>query len=107
MTEPIGLVAGWGRFPVIVAEKAEAAGIPLVCVGIRGMADDAALRPLSTHYARMRALALGKPIRVFRKYGVRRWAMAGKFHKDRLLSPFRWITLLPDWWTLSRWLSSR
>ena len=43
---PIGLLAGWGRFPVLFAEKAKSLGIPVVCVGIRGMADRAALEPL-------------------------------------------------------------
>lgn len=102
-SEAIGLIAGWGRFPVIIAEKAKARGIPIVCVGIRGMADDKALRPLVTHFAWMRAAALNRPVKIFRKYGVRRWTMAGKFYKHRLLSPFRWITLLPDWRTLRFW----
>ncbi len=101
--EPIGLIAGWGRFPVIIAEKAKAAGIPIVCVGIWGMADDKALRPLVSHFAWSRVASLNKPVKVFRRHGVKRWTMAGKFYKNRLLSPFRWITLLPDWRMLRFW----
>ena len=35
--EPIGLIAGWGKFPVLFAQKAKSLGIPVICVGIRGM----------------------------------------------------------------------
>ena len=45
-SDPIGLIAGGGRFPVLFAEKARALGLPVVCVGIRGMADRAALEPI-------------------------------------------------------------
>ena len=29
--EPIGLIAGWGRLPILFAEKAKSLGIPVVC----------------------------------------------------------------------------
>src|SRR5260370_33042402 len=35
---PIGLLAGGGRFPIVFAEKARQAGIPVVCVGGRDAA---------------------------------------------------------------------
>ena len=38
--KPIGMVAGWGRFPTLFAEKARSLGQPLVCVGIRGHASN-------------------------------------------------------------------
>ena len=37
-TAPVGLLAGWGRFPIAFAEKARAIGLPVVCVGISGEA---------------------------------------------------------------------
>jgi DUF1009 family protein len=95
--EPIGLIAGWGRLPVVIAEKARKMGVPLVCVGIRGMADRAALEPLVHRFYWTRLAAMGRPIRCFKREGVRRWAMAGKVHKVSLFRPFRWLTLLPDW----------
>src|SRR5437867_11857295 len=33
--EPVGLLAGHGRFPFVFAEKARSLSIPVVCVGIR------------------------------------------------------------------------
>ena len=37
-SHPIGLLAGAGRFPIVFAEKARQAGIPVVCVGVRDAA---------------------------------------------------------------------
>lgn len=39
--QPVGLIAGAGRFPFAVAEKARSVGLPVVCVGMIGMADPA------------------------------------------------------------------
>jgi DUF1009 family protein len=94
--EPIGLIAGWGRFPVLFAQKAASHGIPVVCVGIRGMADRAALEPHCIRFYWTRVAALGRPIRCFKREGVRRWTMAGKVFKVKMFSPARWLTLLPD-----------
>jgi UDP-2,3-diacylglucosamine hydrolase len=94
--EPIGLLAGWGRFPVLFAQKATSLGIPVVCVGIRGMADRTALEPHCRRFYWTRLAALGRPIRCFKREGVRRWTMAGKVFKTRMFSPARLFTLLPD-----------
>jgi DUF1009 family protein len=94
--EPIGLIAGWGRFPVLFAEKAKSLGIPVVCVGIRGMADRAALEPHCHRFFWTRLAALNRPVRCFKRAGVRRFTMAGKVFKIKLYSASRWLTLLPD-----------
>jgi len=94
--EPIGLLAGWGRFPVLIAEKARKLGIPVICVGIRGMAEKETLAPLVDRFFWTRLAALNRPIRCFKKSGVRRWTMAGKVFKINMFSPLRWLTLLPD-----------
>lgn len=95
-TEPIGLIAGWGRFPVLFAQKAKSLGIPVVCVGIRGMADRAAIEPHCHRFYWSRLAAMNRPIRCFKRENVRRWTMAGKVFKTRLYSAFRWISLMPD-----------
>jgi DUF1009 family protein len=100
--EPIGLVAGWGRFPVLFAQKAKSLGIPVVCVGIRGMADRAALEPHCHRFYWSRLAALGRPIRCFRRERVRRWTMAGKVFKVHIFSG-RWFTFLPDLRMLRFW----
>jgi UDP-2,3-diacylglucosamine hydrolase len=104
--EPIGLLAGWGRFPVYFAERAKAAGIPVVCVGIRGMADRDALLPHVASFHWTRPAAASRPVNVFRKAGVTRFAPAGKILKSYYFSRFRWLKLLPDLLFLKVWYFS-
>jgi len=102
---PIGLLAGWGRFPVLFAAKARALGRPVVCVGIRGMADRTQLEPLVDRFYWTRLGSMGRPIRCFKKEGVRSWTMAGKVSKINMFRPWR---LMPDlrmirfWWFRNR-----
>jgi DUF1009 family protein len=106
MTEPIGLIAGWGRFPVLFAQKAKSLGIPVVCVGIRGMADRAALEPHCHRFYWTRLAALGRPIRCLKRERVRRWTMAGKVFKLQVFTR-RWVTFLPDLRMLRFWFFGR
>lgn len=94
--EPVGLLACAGRFPIIFAEKARECGIPVICVGVAGMAEPE-LRSICTEYHTLRRASLGFLIRTFRRGGVRRWTMAGKFHKHLIYHPWRLVQFLPDW----------
>jgi DUF1009 family protein len=105
--EPIGLLAGWGRFPILFAQKAKQLGIPVVCVGFRGMADKQRIAPLVHRFYWSRLASLGRPIRCFRSEGVRRWTMAGKVFKFSVFKPYKWLTLLPDLRLLRAWYSRR
>lgn len=104
--EPIGLIACAGRFPIAIARKAREVGIPVVCVGLAGMADPELAR-VCHRFHWLRRLSLGYIIRAFRRGGVRRWSMAGKFHKHILFRPWRWVQLLPDWRMVRFWLFRR
>ncbi len=100
--ERIGLLAGWGRFPIVFAEQARQQGYSVYCNAIMGMADDdmgqycdkVQFTPLAR---------LGAAIRFFRKHGVHRVVMAGKVHKQVLFDPWRVFRLLPDWRTMHMW----
>jgi UDP-2,3-diacylglucosamine hydrolase len=105
--EPIGLIAGWGRFPILFAQKAQSLNIPVVCVGIRGMADRVALEPHCHRFYWTRLASLSRPIRCFKREGVRRWTMAGKVFKVKVFSPARWFTLLPDLRMIRFWFFRR
>lgn len=101
--QPIGLLAGWGRFPIAFAEKARSLGTPVVCVAIRGEASPE-LIPLVTRHYWTRPLQMGRMIRSFRREGVASVVMAGKVHKANLMhQPWKLLRLLPDWRTLSWW----
>lgn len=103
---PVGLLAGAGRFPIAFAEKARSAGVPVVCIGVRGMADPA-LRALCTEFRWLRRFSLGFVIRTLRRSGVAQWTMAGKFHKHLLFRPWLWLRVLPDWHAVRFWLLRR
>jgi DUF1009 family protein len=101
--QPVGLLAGWGRLPVAIAEKARSLGVPVVCVGLRGMAAPE-LAGLAHRFYWARVAQLGKMIRCFRREGVTRVVMAGKVHKaDVLHKPWKVVSLWPDWRTLRFW----
>lgn len=104
--EPVGLIACGGRFPVAFAEKARACGIPVVCVGVADMIDPA-LPAVCAEFTWLRRLSLGTVIRAFKRGGVRRWTMAGKFEKRMLFQPWRWLRLVPDWRLLRFWFLRR
>ena len=92
---PVGLLAGWGRFPFVFAEKARSLNIPVVCVGIR---DEAApeLAEMVDRFHWAGVAKLGRIIRCFKKEGVQQIVMAGKIHKVRMNTPFRLWRLLPE-----------
>ena len=94
--EPIGLLAGSGRFPIVFAEKARQLGRSVVCVGINGEASRE-LADLVDRFHWCRPLRLNRMIRTFRKEGVNEVVMAGKVQKTGLYSPFWFFNLLPDW----------
>ncbi len=105
--QPIGLLAGSGRFPITFAEKARRLGLPVVCVGIREEADPQLAEYVSRFHWSGPA-RLGRMIRLFKQAGVERIVMAGKVHKANILhKPWKWLTLCPDWRTVRFWYSRR
>jgi DUF1009 family protein len=104
--QPVGLLACAGRFPIVFAEKARECGIPVVCLGIPGMADPM-LKETCAEFHWLRRLSLGFVIRTLRRGGVSRWTMAGKFYKHWLYRPWRWVHFLPDWRMLRFYYSRR
>ena len=103
---PVGLLAGAGRFPIVFAEKARASGVPVVCIGVAGMADPALAAACDQFYW-LRRMSLGFVFRTLQRGGVRQWTMAGKFHKHLLFRPRYLLHLLPDWRALRFWFLRR
>ncbi|MBM4002600.1 MAG: LpxI family protein [Planctomycetes bacterium] len=93
----LGLLAGWGRFPVAVAEAAVRRGFDVFCLGIRDHADGEALRVICRDYREIGLARLGAAIRYFRGRGITQATMAGKIHKVRLFQRFAWLKHIPDW----------
>jgi DUF1009 family protein len=94
--EPIGILAGWGRYPVAVAEAIRRAGGRTAILAIRDHAD-AALEPLADVAGEVGVAEIGGAVEFFRRHGVRRATMAGKIHKAKLFARHAWLRHLPDW----------
>jgi DUF1009 family protein len=92
----IGLLAGWGRYPIVVVESLRQQGYEIYCLGIKDHADPM-LQALSDDYHEVGLGKLGAAIRYFRKHGVREATMAGKIHKVLLFQRFAMLKHLPDW----------
>ena len=93
---PVGLVAGWGTFPIEVAQQIVRDGGRVCCVAISGHASKD-LESICDHVKCMGVGKIGGHIRYFRKHGVRQVTMAGKLFKaDILFKGPIWLRHLPD-----------
>jgi hypothetical protein len=93
----VGLVAGWGRYPLVVARALRSAGYRVYCLGVKDHADEAALREVVDDFVWIGLAKVGRAIRYFQRNGVTQAVMAGKIHKVQLYQPRMWIKHLPDW----------
>ena len=81
---PIGLIAGWGRFPISVAETIRQGGGSVVGVAISGHADES-LTSVCDNAITAGVGRFRRHIAFFRRHGVREVAMAGKLFKNEIL----------------------
>jgi UDP-2,3-diacylglucosamine hydrolase len=93
---PIGLLAGWGRLPIAVAEALKSRGFRVCCLGVKDHADPI-LATICDDFQPVGVARLGAAIRYFRRHGVRQATMAGKIHKVLMFQPFAWLRHFPDW----------
>ena len=94
-SKKIGLVAGWGRFPILVAKALKEQGYQVYCVGIIGHADT----ELAHVCDDIRYLGLGRmgaQIRFLQRCGCGEAIMAGKIFKTRLFERFGIVRQCPD-----------
>jgi len=98
----LGLIAGQGRLPFLVAEGARRAGLRVVCVGLADNANPALADQVDIFYN----VALARPgtwIRKLRKNGVTSTIMVGRVAKTRIYTPWRILKYLPDWRAFRIW----
>ncbi|MDD4061856.1 MAG: UDP-2,3-diacylglucosamine diphosphatase LpxI [Kiritimatiellae bacterium] len=102
MAETIGLIAGAGRAPMLVADGVLAAGQRLAVVGLKGFASPH-LAGLADAFTWGGVLRMGGWIRFLRAQGVRRAVMIGSVRKSDMYLPFRLLRYLPDWRAFRIW----
>jgi DUF1009 family protein len=102
---PLGLIAGEGELPKLVARGARRTGRPVAVVALRGYADPA-LRELADSF-RWRGIAqLGRWIRALKRAGCREVIMAGRVRKSTMFAAPRWrqwLQYLPDLTSIRVW----
>lgn len=100
--QTLGLIAGQGRLPFLVADGARRAGLRIVCVGLADSADPA----LADHVDAFFWGAVARPggwMRKLRRRGATRTIMVGRVAKTKIFTPFRILRYLPDWRALRIW----
>lgn len=89
MTAKIGLIAGSGKFPLLLAREAQKTGAEVVALGIRGVTDSELARITRVEFFRLGQIE--KPLLFLKKAGVTRAVMAGKVQHHSLFGG-----ILPD-----------
>ena len=90
MTAPLGIIAGSGSYPLILARAARTAGVPRLVVAAFENETDPALAALADEIAWMRVGQLGRMLAFFQKHAVPRAIMAGQ------IAPKNLFDLRPD-----------
>ena len=91
----IGLIAGWGDFPVHVARALKQQGFEVYCVGVLDHADPE-LAEICDDFRVFGMGRMGAHVRYFRRCGVEQATMAGKIFKTVLYRRAQWFRHLPD-----------
>lgn len=95
-TKRVGIVAGWGEYPMRVARALRDLDEPVVIAAIKGHAD-ASLADFSDEMRWFGVCKLGAMQRFFRSRNVDRVVLAGKLFKDRILfHGLGWLQHTPD-----------
>jgi DUF1009 family protein len=94
--EPIGILAGWGDYPLLVAKALRAQGVRTCGLGVKDHADPR-LAEHCDDFGWVGLARLGAAIRFFRRRHVTQATMAGKIHKVLLFRPWSALRHFPDW----------
>ncbi len=93
---PLGLIAGEGVFPVLVARGARAAGRKVVCAAFSGHAWPELDRECDI-FKWVGILRPNQWIRLLREQGCHEAIMVGRVQKGQLYDRWRYLRYIPDW----------
>jgi hypothetical protein len=102
---PLGLIAGEGIFPLLVARGARAAGRRVVAAAFGGSAWPE-LRKEVDVFKWVGVLRWGQWIRVLQAEGCKEAILVGRVDKSRLYNRWRYFQYIPDLRTLGVWIRS-
>jgi DUF1009 family protein len=98
----LGLIAGEGRLPFLVAAGAKKAGQKVICVGLSGIVEPSLADEVDVFYN----VGIARPgswIRKLRRHGVTKTIMVGRVAKGQIFTPWRILRYLPDRRALKLW----
>lgn len=99
---PIGLIAGQGVLPMLVATGMRRSGRRVCCIGLAGQYE-ADLPRLCDEFREVGLLRLGQWRRTLRRMGVREAIMVGRVSKRRMHDPLTILRNIPDICTAVVW----
>ena len=91
----VGLIAGWGRYPILVAEALRRQGRQVYCQGVLGHADPR-LAAVCDDFRFLGLAKFGSAVRYFKRHGITDATMAGKVRKLFMFQPWFILKQLPD-----------
>lgn len=98
----LGLIAGQGRLPFLVADGARAAGFRVVCAALADQADPG-LREHVDVFCWVPIARPGRWMRCLRRERVIDTIMVGRVAKRRIYTPWRILQYRPDWRAFRLW----
>jgi len=101
-TNVLGLIAGQGRLPFIVADGAKKAGLKVVCAGL-GDNPETKLASRVDVFITVPMARPGTWIKKLRSHGVSKTVMVGRVAKTNIYTPWRILRYLPDILGLKIW----
>lgn len=93
--EPVGLIAGSGRMPFLVAAGIRRLNRPIVTAGFRRLAS-MRLKAASDEFRWVALARIGAWISLFRRHDVHEAVMIGGVTKKAMYSPLRLVRYIPD-----------
>ena len=100
--DKLGLIAGGGEFPLLVTRGARQAGLEVVCLGFRGLADRQLVKE-ADKFVWVSLARIGDWIRALKRQNVHRVIVCGSVKKADMYDPYRCLRYIPDWRTARVW----
>lgn len=102
---PLGLIAGEGIFPLLVARGARASGRKVVAAAFGGSAWPE-LRGEVDVFKWVGVLRIGQWIRVLQAHGCTEAILVGRVAKEKMYNRWRWFQYIPDFRTFGIWVKT-
>jgi len=102
---PVGLIAGSGRLPFLVAGGMRKTGRPVIVAALAGLASPR-LKDLADIFTWVSIARLGGWLRFFRRRDVHEAVMIGGVRKKVMFSPLRYLRYIPDLRAIRIWFGT-